>query len=212
VVRIESVYVTASSVSAGEPGAAAEWRLTVTVNGDSRTWSNNDVRDSTNYSLGWAFPVDLTDPSTTIRISSSGYEEDDFSANDPLPTAEVTHGSATNWGIGSPPPLSASDQQFSYAINYSISCLQKDATSFITRQEALNFIKARLNARGADIRKNDEELLGVFASKMSARGATLRNLQGDMLIWEGPTSIHRLAKEAFVAEGRRGGRQAPEGQ
>jgi hypothetical protein len=78
-VRIDSIRVTKAESFGffGEPGAAAEWFLTITVNDQSRTWANSDVRDGRDYPIGFDFPMDLINESATITIRTSGYEEDD---------------------------------------------------------------------------------------------------------------------------------------
>jgi len=193
------VNVTKSDAGA-DPGANAEWRLTVTVNSQSKTWSNDYVKDGTTATLGWDFVVDLVNVSSIISIQSSGYEDDDFSANDPLPNAQRTHGSADNWGIGATRQLPASNQDFEYTINYTVTCLQRATRSVISRQEAVRVVQARREARGVKARRTKDELLTTFINKMAARGVELTQLTPDLLVWEGPTAIHKLIPDVFPIE------------
>jgi hypothetical protein len=198
-VRIDSIHVTKAEDFGffGEPGAAAEWYLTVTVNDQSRTWINEDVRDGRDYPIGFDFPVDLVNEATTIMIRSSGYEEDDTSANDPLPSAERTHGSADNWGIGATKQLSASNSDFNYTINYTVTCLAQPLRSVISRQEAISTVQARLIAKDIETRRSEDELLTTFINKMAGRGIQLTQILPELLVWEGPMSIRQLITEVF---------------
>lgn len=198
-VRINSVHVIRSDADA-DPGANAEWRLTVTVNSQSKTWINDYVKDGTTATLGWDFVVDLVNASTTISLQSSGYEDDDLSANDPLPNTQRTHGSDDDWGIGATRQLSGSNTDFEYTINYSVSCLQQAARSVISRQAAVEAVQARLEARGVKTSRSEDELLTTFINKVVARGGELSQIAPDMLVWEGPTAIHKLISEVFPVE------------
>ena len=198
-VRINSVNVIRSDAAA-DPGANAEWRLTVIVNSQSKTWSNDYVKDGTTATLGWDFVVDLVNASTTISIQSSGYEEDDMSANDPLPNTQQTHGSADNWGIGGTKQLSGNNTDFEYTINYTVTCLQRAARSVISRQAAVGAIQARLEARGVKTVRSEDELLTTFINKIAARGGELSQITPELLVWEGPTAIHKLIPEVFPVE------------
>jgi len=201
-VRIDSIHVTKAEDFGfwGEPGANAEWRLTVTVNDQSKTWSHDYVKDGMTFTLGWDFPVELINESTTISIKSSGYEEDDSSANDPLPPAERTHGSADNWGIGATRQLSASNADFHYTINYTVTCLARAAKSVISRQAVVGVVKARLKSRGVETRKTDDELVTTFINKMAARGIELTEALPELLVWEGPSTVQKMISEVFPVE------------
>lgn len=59
---------------------------------------------------------------TTISLRAGGYEEDDFSANDVLPTAEKTLISTQDWNIGGTTSISASNDEGGYAVNFEIAC------------------------------------------------------------------------------------------
>jgi hypothetical protein len=191
------------SISIGEsgagpdPGANAEWYLTIVVNGTSRTWITQNARDNQNYSIGFDLAVSLTNTSSTIRVSSSGYEDDNTSANDDLPTAEQTHGSFDNWGIGGTRQLAGSNADFSYTINYTVTCLQQNAQSVISRDEAIQFVRRRLESVGAPTDRSPEELLTTFIRKVSTKGLQLKQIDSGLLLWEGPTPVHRLAPSIF---------------
>jgi hypothetical protein len=125
-VRVDSIHVSKSEtygLFGGEPGASAEWDLDIIVNDQSRKWNRDGVRDGSNHTLGWDYPVDLPNDSASITIRASGVEIDDLSANDELPAAQRTHGSSDNWGIGETRQMSASDRHFNYTVFYTVTCL-----------------------------------------------------------------------------------------
>ena len=198
-VRVDSIHVTKAEDFSffGEPGAAAEWFLTVTVNDQSRTWINRDVRDGRDYSIGFDFPVQLVNESSTITVRSSGFEEDDSSANDGLPGAERTHGSADNWGIGATRQLPAANADFNYALNYTVTCLQAQVRSLISREVAISAVRRRLEARGVETARSDNELLTAFINKMAARGVQIVEIYPELLGWEGPVAVQSLISEVF---------------
>lgn len=204
-VRIDSINVGVSGAE-DDPGAAAEWFLTIVVNGQSRTWVNEDTRDNRNYSIGFDFVVALVNTSSTIRVSSSGYEEDDTSANDDLPAAEQTHGSFDNWGIGGSRQLSGSNSEFSYTINYTVTCLQQTAQSVISREEAIRYVQRRLEAAGAKSDLSPDELLTIFIRKVSTKGLQLKQIDSGLLLWEGVSPVHKLAPIIFAPQRRKVGK------
>lgn len=195
-VRIDSINVGVSGADP-DPGAAAEWFLTIVVNGLSRTWVNEDTRDNRSYSIGFDFAVSLVNASSTIRVSSSGHEEDDSSQNDDLPAAEQTHGSFDNWGIGGSRQLSGANSEFTYTINYTVTCLQQAIRSIISVQEAIRFVRQRQEAAGAKSDLGQDELLTFFIRKVSAKGLQLRQIESGLLLWEGASSVHKLAPVIF---------------
>lgn len=198
-VRIDSIHVIKAEdfVFWGEPGANAEWRLTVTVNGQSRTWSNDYVKDGSTFTLGYDFMIDLTNANTTISVKSSGFEEDSSSANDPLPPAEQTHGSADNWGIGATRQLSGSNNDFHYTLSYTVTCLQQTRLSVISRQDAIATVEQRIASMGVKTKMRGDQLLTTFINKVSNRGLQLKAIETDLLVWEGAQSIGQLALDVF---------------
>ena len=195
-VRIDSISVGVSGAE-DDPGAAAEWFLTIVANGQSRTWINKDVRDNRDYSIGFDFVVPLVNTSSTIRVSSSGYEEDDTSPNDDLPAAEQTHGSFDNWGIGGSRQLSGSNSEFTYTINYTVTCLQQSVQSIVSREEAIRSVQERLDSVGAKRDLSPDELLNIFIRKVSAKGLQLKQIDSGLLRWEGASSVHKVAPVIF---------------
>jgi Bacterial tandem repeat domain 1 len=121
-VRINSIHVIDSSVTTtSEPGSAAEWFMTFIVNGQSAKWSRDDVKDDTVYTVNRDFPnVDLG-PNQMISIQVSGFEQDDTSANDTLPTLSFTLHPAEDFQLGGTRWSGvAASQEGSYNIEYTV--------------------------------------------------------------------------------------------
>jgi hypothetical protein len=205
-VRIDSIRVGVSGAEA-DPGAAAKWFLTIVVNGQSRVFINEDVRDNRDFPVGFDFAVELVNENTTIRIGSSGFEEDIF-GDDLLPSAEQTHGSHDNWGIGGMRTLSAANSEFTYTIFYTVTCLQSLARSVISRSEAVSLVQNRLASMGFADSRTDDEALTVFIRRLSARGLELKQVDSNLLVWEGAESVNRLAPSVFSSTSRRNQREA----
>ena len=124
-VRITNIQVRKFS-GYEDPGANAEWRLTIYADGGGGSefyeWSNDNVKDNTPYPINQDLYVDLINNKTTITLRAGGYEEDDFSPNDVLPTAEKTLVSTEDWNIGGTTSISASNDEGSYTVNFEIKC------------------------------------------------------------------------------------------
>jgi hypothetical protein len=74
--------------------------MTFFVNGQAAKWSHENVRDDTVYAVNRDFPNINLNPNQMISIQVSGYEEDDFSPNDDLPTLSVTIHPAEDFQVG----------------------------------------------------------------------------------------------------------------
>jgi Bacterial tandem repeat domain 1 len=106
--------------STAEPGSFAEWYMTFIVNGQSARWSHEEVADDTVYQVGRSFVVPLS-PNQTIIIEASGYEQDDTSANDTLPTAQLTLNPAQDFQQGGTLTISSGQSaEGSYSIQVSV--------------------------------------------------------------------------------------------
>lgn len=131
-VRIDSIDVHKSESYGfsffGEPGNSAEWRVIFAVNGQSRLWAKDDIKNNSyGHTVGYDFFVDIT-KSEKLLITASGVEEDDSSANDELPAAEASHVPATNWDLGHNYSMSAASGDFSYTVHYTITCAENTDT------------------------------------------------------------------------------------
>lgn len=190
-VRFDSIRVDKSESYGfwGEPGAGAEWVLTLTVNDSQRTWINNDVRDKKDYSIGWDFYANNVMDLSILTVRSSGYEHDGSSANDPLPSGEHTFGQQQNWGIGSQTLRVSDNRDFDYTLFYNVSLLQLMTVSSVSKQQAVSLVAERRKKRGYTAKLADAELLNIFINKAIQSGYQLLSMDQDVLNFEGPSSI-----------------------
>jgi hypothetical protein len=137
-VRFDSVHVVRAEDFSffGEPGANAEWYLTMRADaggaGGQYTWVNEYVKDNKDYTIGHDVFVGLPNENASITVRASGYEQDDTSANDDLPPAEYTHTSISNWSIGATGKLYGSNEDMEYELYYTITCAVAEGSSPLT--------------------------------------------------------------------------------
>jgi hypothetical protein len=203
-VRVNSIHVEKSESYGwwGEPGVEAEWRLFIDVNGHQRLWVNDHVRDRRNYPVGWDFYAGPMQSTSILTLRVTGYELDDLTANDPLPSAERIHGTAENWGMGLIQSLCASDQDFHYTLYYEVSLLNAMQLSSIPKKQLSGWVAERRAGRGHQAQLNEHELVSVFINKATQRGFRALSVDGDVLVFEGPAPIQAFIEERlpFVAE------------
>jgi hypothetical protein len=134
-ITIDTIHVIDSSVnSTSEPGSHAEWYMTFNVGGETAKWSRTDVVDDTPYAVNKPITVDL-DPHTEVIIKVSGYEQDDTSANDPLPTLEIKAVPAEHWQIGGTYTSgTAESDEGSYKIDYTVDCAEEGQPLTVARE------------------------------------------------------------------------------
>lgn len=107
----------------GEPGASAEWQLTIAVAGQAEVITFDGVRDNSTLAVNREFLVPLNANQENLTIRVSGVEVDDTSANDPLPVAEKIITPATNWEDGQTfTAFSNQHDDFGYSVVFSITC------------------------------------------------------------------------------------------
>jgi len=119
-----------SQIDDGFLGGNLEATFTFVVNGESRTWVNNDLGTGT-HSIGITYLVPVPADSSTITLSVSGVE-DDLISDDTLPGFTQVWGQAQNWGIGSQAG-SASDSNITYTLHYTITCARSRASVMVSR-------------------------------------------------------------------------------
>lgn len=203
-VRVTSIHVEKSESYGwwGEPGVEAEWRLFIDVNGHQRLWVNDHVRNNRTYSIGFDFYTGPMQENAILIFRATGYELDDLTANDPLPTAERLHGTAENWGIGVTQSACASDSDFHYTLYYDVSLLGARQVSSIPRKQLAGWIAERRVGRGYQAKLTEQELASVFINKATRRGYRLLSINGDELVFDGPAPIQSFIEERlpFVAD------------
>lgn len=134
-VRINTIHVLESSVTTtAEPGSNAEWFMSFNVNGEVGKWSSEEVVDDTSFPVGREFIVPLEEH-TEVIIRASGYEEDDTSANDPLPSLEHKAIPADEWEIGGTYTTGVAESaEGSYKLDYTVSCAEEGQALSVPRE------------------------------------------------------------------------------
>jgi len=172
-----------------------QWELTLTANDQSLSLPI-DARDGADRSIEQEVEVELPSPSTTISVRASGLAKALVSFFDqPLPSTENSHGASDNWGIDAQVQLNAGNRDRSYTVFYSIKCQIARVSSVISRKQAIEVIHKALSPV-VDPKKVQEDLaLTLFIRRMEAAGYRLKDIQPDLLVWEGPRNIHRTMHE-----------------
>ncbi len=205
-VRVDSIHVSkADSFGVFAEWGAAEWRLTITVNDQSRTWSYDDVEDGRDYQLGYDFTIEIPNDNATVSIRASGFE-DDLIGDDALPSSQRTHGSSDNYGVGGTRQLTANNSDFDYTINYTVTCLQNTPVSMISRQAMAAMVSSHVERRSADrkvkvSKLSEADALTVFVSRMASRGVKFARMDGDLAVFEGTRSVQSVAASVFPLAG-----------
>jgi spore germination protein YaaH len=115
-----------------EPGSNAESYLIFMVNEYPQYWSNEYVKDNSDYTINFHYYVPIV-PHQKVIIEVSGYEQDDTSANDPIPVAQTSIDPAQDWQIGGTYTIpSESHPDYSYTVQYSVYCAEQAMK--VTRQ------------------------------------------------------------------------------
>lgn len=141
--QVTIVSINVTDTDDGFLGGDLEATFTFTVNGESRTYVNNDLGEGT-HSIGVTFLVPVPAVSSTISISVSG-EEDDPIFNDTLAGFTRVWGQADNWGVGSQSG-SASDSNITYSLNYTITCAEPSVAS-VSRAALLSYGQLKAKQR-----------------------------------------------------------------
>jgi len=144
---INTLHIKNSSVNTTtEPGSYAEWYLTFHVGGQTDQWSDEYVRDDKVYTIERHFDVDLQ-PHTKVVIKVDGYEQDDTSADDPLPTLEHEVYPAQDWQIGGTYTVASPEsEEGSYEITYTVTCAEPQALK--VAREYVGVYRAGTGAHG----------------------------------------------------------------
>lgn len=172
-----------------------QWELTLTANDQSLSVPI-DARDATDISIEQEVDVELPSPSTTISVRASGLAKALVSFFDqPLPATENSHGASDNWGIDAQVQLNAGDRDRTYTVFYSIKCQVARASSVISRRQAINVIHEALSPVVDSKNVPEDIALTLFIRRMESVGYRLKEIQPDLLVWEGRRNIHRTVHE-----------------
>lgn len=197
-VSIQSMSVTA--IDDGFLGGDLEATFTFVVNGQARTWVNNDL-DTGVHNIGITFFVDVPSDTSTITLNVSGVEDDPIFDDD---LAGFTHvwGQAQNWGVGSQSG-SANDSNITYTLNYEITCAQL-TTVAVARNTLMAYASEKANTRNEAKAASDTTLLSWGIDRFRREGWEVIQGTGDQLIFKGYGNFPLLMEKKF---GERAGRK-----
>jgi len=138
---VDSIDV--SAIDDGFLGGNLEVVFTFVVNGQARTYTNNDLGTGITP-IGTTFFVDAPTEQSTITFTVSGVEQDPF-FNDPMAGFTRVFGQPENWGQGFQTG-SASDSNITYTLNYTITCAN-DNRVLISRQALIGYARDKVEQR-----------------------------------------------------------------
>lgn len=135
-----------SAIDDGFLGGNLEVVLTFLVNGQTQTFTNNDLGTGVTP-IGLTFFVPVPTDQSTIAFTVSGVEQDPF-FDDPIAGFTRVFGQPENWGQGFQTG-SASDSNITYTLNYTITCATDNVVS-VSRQALLGYAREKAEQRGVD--------------------------------------------------------------
>jgi len=198
-VNIDSVYIKKSECYGfwDEPGSSAEWKLLITVNGQTIVWESDGIQDNQTYYINRDLYVDIANNNTNIVVQTSGVEKDTSSADDTLPSGSYTHGNADNWGIGATRKVTASSECFDYTVYYTVTCLTT-GLSTIDRPTALQATRAWAAVAGVNLPPSDPEVIEFYANRVAKRrGLNLAHYTPQELVFNGAENIRTVTTQLF---------------
>jgi hypothetical protein len=186
-VRFQSVTIDDAGINHPTGIFDEDWALSFMANGQVVNMPHRQVPTGAIIALGLEVDADLASPSATIQVSSSGQHLSGGIVIDQLPTASVTLGAAENWGFGSVLSLSASNSDRGYTVTYSIRCRteRRAVTSLISREQAVSIIRRELESVMDAKSIPEEAALSLFVQRTESWGFRLKEVQSDLLVWEG---------------------------
>jgi hypothetical protein len=209
-VRFHSVRVREANGVPHPFGEFAEnWELILTAN-DQSIALDIEATDGADISIEQEVDVELPSPSTTISVRASGVARvligEIFDA--PLPPTENSHGASDNWGIDAQMQLSASNREHSYTVFYSIKCQIARVSSVFSRRRAIEIMTDALSSVVAPKDIPEDVALTLFIRRMESAGYHLKEIQPDMLVWEGRGNIHRTVQDLLKRSSRKKDRRS----
>lgn len=176
-----------------EPLASlSDWDLIFAVNGAPWTWNLGQVDPNTEHRTWFCRFVRL-DPYGEIIVSIGG-SNSPANFYDQLPAATVFHDSADNWGVGPVHVLLASDSDYEFEIEYTISCARSKGSII-----GIDEITTRMLSKSArDALKDNvqrHKFLTSCIGRLERYQMKLKQLNGDTLIFEGPQTVQELLEQ-----------------
>lgn len=188
---INSINVTA--IDDGFLGGNLEATFTFVVNGQARTWINNDLGTGT-HNIGLTFFVDVPADTSTITLEVSGIEDDPF-FDDILAGFTAVYGQAQNWGVGAQTGA-ASDSNITYTLNYEITCAQDIAVQ-LSRAALLSYGQHKASKRKKSSGGSPAILLSWGLDRLRREGWQVMHATADEYVLKGAGLLPSLIEKKF---------------
>jgi hypothetical protein len=191
---VDSIDV--SAIDDGFLGGNLEVVFTFVVNGQAKTYTNNDLGTGVTP-IGISFFVDVPAVTSTISFTVSGIEQDTF-FDDPIAGFTRVFGQPENWGQGFQTG-SASDSNITYSLNYTITCAT-DVTVAISRQALLGYAREKAERRHVDV---PTEAIGLAWSldRLRREGWQVVGVTDRHYVLRGPGTLPLLVERKHGARG-----------
>ncbi len=191
--RVSIVSMNVTAIDDGFLGGDLEATFTFVVNGQARTWVNEDL-DRGVHNIGITFFVDVPTDTSTITLEVSGVEDDPVS-DDQL--AGFTHvwGQAQNWGAGAQSG-SASDSNITYSLNYEITCARETAVA-VSRATLMAYAEERVKTRNQAKAASASTLLSWSLDRFRREGWEVIQATEDQFVLKGFGTFPLIVEQKY---------------
>lgn len=198
--RVAIVSMNVTGIDDGFLGGDLEATFTFVVNGQARTWVNNNL-DTGVHNIGITFFVDVPSDTSTITLEVSGVEDDPV-FDDPLAGFTRVWGQAQNWGVGAQSG-SASDSNITYSLNYEITCAQETAFA-VSRQAIMAYAVERAKTRKKAAKDPSESTILSWALDRFRRGNwEIVQATPDHFVFKGYGTLPSLIERKYAKQKKR---------
>jgi hypothetical protein len=191
---VDSIDV--SAIDDGFLGGNLEAVFTFVVNGQARTYNNQDLGVGVTP-IGISFFVDVPVETSTITFTVSGIEQDVF-FDDTIAGFTRTFGQAENWGQGFQTG-SASDSNITYTLNYTITCA-RNADVAVSRAALLGYARAKAEQRRVEV-PTEHIAIAWALDRFRREGWQVVAATDAQYVLRGPGTLPLLAERRFAGGG-----------
>ena len=192
---VDSIDV--SAIDDGFLGGNLEAVFTFVVNGQAKTYNNQDLGVGVTP-IGISFFVDVPALSSTISFTVSGIEQDPF-FDDTIAGFTQVFGQPENWGQGFQTG-SAADSNIIYTLNYTITCA-RDVDVAISHAALLGYAREKAEMRRVDV---PTEHIGIAwaLDRLRREGWQVLAATDAQYVLRGPGTLPLLAERRFAGGGK----------
>ena len=192
---VDSIDV--SAIDDGFLGGNLEAVFTFVVNGQAKTYNNQDLGVGVTP-IGISFFVDVPAESSTISFTVSGIEQDPFFP-DTIAGFTQVFGQPENWGQGFQTG-SAADSNIIYTLNYTITCA-RDVDVAISRAALLGYAREKAEMRRVDV---PTEHIGIAwaLDRLRREGWQVLAATDAQYVLRGPGTLPLLAERKYAGGGK----------